>query len=116
MVTPRPLRWASLRSAVIIAATWLLGLLPFIWPLSSVGGATIADWYERQVYHATALIDFGLNAAGSINRYNVLYVTLEVAAKIIAAAATTMASSATTTGASSVSSTAKSTTIETAPT
>lgn len=32
----------------------------------------------------TALIDFGVNAAGHIHRYNVLYVTLEVSAKIIA--------------------------------
>lgn len=32
----------------------------------------------------TALINFGISAAGSIMRYNVLYVTLEVSAKIIA--------------------------------
>lgn len=32
----------------------------------------------------TALIDFAISACGHINRYNVLYVTLEVAAKIIA--------------------------------
>jgi len=32
----------------------------------------------------TALIDFGVSACGHINRYNVLYVTLEVSAKIIA--------------------------------
>lgn len=33
----------------------------------------------------TALINFGINAAGSVMRYNVLYVTLEVSAKIISA-------------------------------
>lgn len=32
----------------------------------------------------TALIDFGINAAGHLYRYNVLYATLEVSAKIIA--------------------------------
>lgn len=31
----------------------------------------------------TALIDFGISACGHMNRYNVLYVTLEVSAKII---------------------------------
>ena len=33
---------------------------------------------------STALMDFGIAAAGSVSRYNVLYVTLEVAAKIMA--------------------------------
>jgi len=33
---------------------------------------------------STALMDFGIAAAGSAQRYNVLYVTLEVAAKIMA--------------------------------
>lgn len=32
----------------------------------------------------TALIDFGISAAGHLYRYNVLYITLEVSAKIIA--------------------------------
>lgn len=32
----------------------------------------------------TALIDFGINAAGHLHRYNVLYITLEVSAEIIA--------------------------------
>lgn len=31
----------------------------------------------------TALLDFGISACGNINRYNVLYVTLEVSAKIV---------------------------------
>lgn len=31
----------------------------------------------------TALLDFGISACGHINRYNVLYITLEVSAKII---------------------------------
>jgi replicative DNA helicase len=31
----------------------------------------------------TALLEFGISACGNINRYNVLYVTLEVSAKII---------------------------------
>lgn len=31
----------------------------------------------------TALLDFGISACGNINKYNVLYVTLEVSAKIV---------------------------------
>ena len=38
------------------AGVWLSGLLPFVW--QALGEATIADWYERQVFHSVALVDF----------------------------------------------------------
>ena len=56
-------RLAGLATASGIGAFWLIGLLPFIWPLSSLGGAAIDDWYERQLYHSAALVDFVLPSA-----------------------------------------------------
>jgi hypothetical protein len=51
-------RLRGLAAAAGIGAVWLLGLLPFLWPLSELGGASIEDWYERQVYHSAAPLDF----------------------------------------------------------
>jgi len=41
-----------------IPLIWLLALLPFVWPPGSLGTATLEDWYNRQVFHSTALVDF----------------------------------------------------------
>jgi hypothetical protein len=57
------IRLAGLATAAGVGGVWLLGLLPFIWPLSTLGGAAIEDWYERQLYHSAALVDFVLPSA-----------------------------------------------------
>lgn len=55
-------RWALLGVGMAIGALWALALLPFIWPLDSLGGVTIADWHTRQVFHSAAVVDlFGGN-------------------------------------------------------
>lgn len=43
---------------VAIPVIWFLALLPFFWPPGSLGTATLKDWYNRQVFHSAALVDF----------------------------------------------------------
>jgi hypothetical protein len=50
-------RWTLLGAGAAIGALWAISLLPFIWPLDSLGGVAIADWHTRQVFHSAAVVD-----------------------------------------------------------
>lgn len=51
-------RIRRLLSAIAIGFIWLATLIPFLWPFTALNSAPPEDWYERQVYHSVALIDF----------------------------------------------------------
>ncbi len=47
---------------VAIAGIWFITLLPFVWDREMLQAAAPEDWYTRQLFHSTALVDFlGLN-------------------------------------------------------
>ncbi len=54
------LRLRQIVNAAGIALVWMLALIPFVWPVTSLGTATLEDWYNRQVFHSAAVVDFVL--------------------------------------------------------
>lgn len=43
---------------VAIAGIWVITLLPFVWDREMLQAAAPEDWYTRQLFHSTALVDF----------------------------------------------------------
>lgn len=41
-----------------VGCAWVVALLPFVWPLQSLGATALDDWRDRQVYHSLEVVDF----------------------------------------------------------